>query len=618
TLTAAADHSEGEVVDEITYTTTDQFGNTQTNTLSVTIVDDQPVFISPNIGFLVNDPGSDFNGFVGKLDLDGQVEDNFGADQDGSVRFTATNGTAAGLTAGGAMIYLYVSEDGQTLIGSTFANGEGADSLDVQSQKMFTVNLSVDPDGEDTYNFTLHHQIDGGAGSFSVDAGGYDPSGGNSTYYFFNDTNADRDVMLSSTSGGTVNSSANQLGVDKGPTIDPGTGMRIDYVNNLRGDPKDANNNPMSFDGHYNVNGATVFIYTKGASSVRFVAKDDPGGNTTVGDGVQDEITAVIIRYAGTEMTVFKNEMNTDQTAGEWSTVTVGLVDFAVNFTEFEAIVGGVRDNTEVGVVTQDGFNSLEIWHYSGADFGVAGFSGVSFTPGEAVDLGIDIDVIDGDGDSLTVMDAIKLQLAPDSHVVQEGGDDNDTLTVIDGTEGMLLGGGGNDTLTGNQGNDIIYGGDGDDIIRGVGGDNLLYGGAGDDIITGGAGNDTIIGGAGDDTLTGGGGNNVFVWHLGDQGSVGDEASDAVTDFTLDGGGADKLVLSDLLQGMASSDDLSSYLHAAEDADGNTVLHISSAGELAVENGSIGGADQVIFLEGVAYSDSLIQQMLDDGRLEIE
>ncbi|MGJ7462824.1 hypothetical protein ACR80S_17160, partial [Halomonas sp. MA07-2] len=43
TLTAAADHSEGEVVDEITYTTTDQFGNTQTNTLMVTITDDVPV-----------------------------------------------------------------------------------------------------------------------------------------------------------------------------------------------------------------------------------------------------------------------------------------------------------------------------------------------------------------------------------------------------------------------------------------------------------------------------------------------------------------------------------------------------------------------------------------------
>ncbi|MFO7646587.1 type I secretion C-terminal target domain-containing protein, partial [Halomonas campaniensis] len=582
------------------------------------ILDDGPSFISPDTGFLVNDPDSAFNTFMGKLDLDGMVEDNFGADHGGTVRFTATNGTATALTSGGAIIYLYVSTDGQTLIGSTFASGDDAESEDVLAEKVFTINLNVDTDGVDTYNFTLHQQIDGGAGSFSVTDEGYDATGGNSTFYFFEDTSdADRDVLLSSTSGGTVNTNANQFGVDQGPTIGPEDGIRIDYVRNLDGDPKGT----ITFDQHYDVNGASAVFFTKGVSTVRFVAKDDPDGNTIVGDGVSDEITAIIIRYAGGEITVFKSAANTDQPDGEWSTVTVGGVDFTVNFTESEAIVGGVIEGAEVGVTTADGFSSLEIWHYDGANFALGGFGGVSFVPGEAVDFGIDLDIIDGDGDSLTVIDAIKLQLAPDSHIVQEAGDGGESLTVADDTEGMLLGGDGDDTLTGNEGNDIIYGGEGDDTIVGVGGDNLLYGGAGNDTITGGEGNDTIIGGAGDDELTGGGGNNVFVWHLGDQGADGSVATDTVTDFTLDGDGADKLVLSDLLQDMESADDLSSYLHAVEDGD-NTILHISAAGELSVEEGSISGADQVIVLSNVDMgemdSGQFLQSLIESGQLDIE
>jgi methionine-rich copper-binding protein CopC len=57
-----------------------------------------------------------------------------------------------------------------------------------------------------------------------------------------------------------------------------------------------------------------------------------------------------------------------------------------------------------------------------------------------------------------------------------------------------VIGGGGNDALTGNSG------------------DNRLDGGAGNDTLTGGAGNDTLIGGAGNDTLIGGSGDDTAIF----------------------------------------------------------------------------------------------------------
>ena len=65
------------------------------------------------------------------------------------------------------------------------------------------------------------------------------------------------------------------------------------------------------------------------------------------------------------------------------------------------------------------------------------------------------------------------------------------TLTANDDSDTVLLGGSGNDTLTGGVGNDLLDGGDGADI---------LIGGAGNDTLDGGAGGDAMAGGAGDDT----------------------------------------------------------------------------------------------------------------------
>ncbi|MCE8031501.1 Ig-like domain-containing protein, partial [Halomonas sp. MCCC 1A11057] len=146
-------------------------------------------------------------------------------------------------------------------------------------------------------------------------------------------------------------------------------------------------------------------------------------------------------------------------------------------------------------------------------------------------------------------------------------------------------------------------------------GQNDLYGGGGDDVLVGGAGNDTLRGGEGNDTLFGGLGADTFVWKLGDQGEAGDVFTDTIMDFDTNDG--DVIDLSDLLQGRDSDSDISSYLRMEDDGEGGTIIHISTTG--GFENGYDADlVDQNIILKGVAYNDSLLENMLNEGYINID
>jgi hypothetical protein len=88
-------------------------------------------------------------------------------------------------------------------------------------------------------------------------------------------------------------------------------------------------------------------------------------------------------------------------------------------------------------------------------------------------------------------------------------GDGDDTLVSSLGKiQGAVVGGLGDDHITGSRGADTLYGdridgsgGGGDDDLRGANGADSLFGGEGGDTLTGGAGADTLSGGLGDDTF---------------------------------------------------------------------------------------------------------------------
>lgn len=89
------------------------------------------------------------------------------------------------------------------------------------------------------------------------------------------------------------------------------------------------------------------------------------------------------------------------------------------------------------------------------------------------------------------------------------GTSDGDFIVGLAGHD-KLSGLGGNDTLDGGDGDDTLNGGDGDDLLDTGNGNSLVYGGAGNDLVYGGDGKDSIVGGDGDDTLSSGGGSDTI------------------------------------------------------------------------------------------------------------
>ncbi|MDR5864634.1 type I secretion C-terminal target domain-containing protein, partial [Halomonas campisalis] len=189
----------------------------------------------------------------------------------------------------------------------------------------------------------------------------------------------------------------------------------------------------------------------------------------------------------------------------------------------------------------------------------------------EGLDLSFDVSAVDGDGD---VAESLGLEL---------------TLAGNDGSPGYLL-----------------------------------TGGEEDDVLVGSSGNDILIGGAGDDILYGGAGADTFQWDFGsnnDQGTSSDPAKDWVMDF--DSSEGDSLKFTDLFS--SGNEEPLDYLFAAEDDGGNTILYISTAGEMdGVTNwqDALDKADQVITLNDYSMngqsSEDFIEHLINNNHLNID
>ncbi len=122
---------------------------------------------------------------------------------------------------------------------------------------------------------------------------------------------------------------------------------------------------------------------------------------------------------------------------------------------------------------------------------------------------------------------ALTAGFATNDTVVVLGGSGNDTVTgtefadFIDGNNhptlsatadvDTLSGLAGNDTIFGRFGNDVLNGGADNDTLDGGDGVDTLFGEDGTDSLTGGEGNDFLDGGTGADAMNGGNGDDVFI-----------------------------------------------------------------------------------------------------------
>jgi serralysin len=121
-----------------------------------------------------------------------------------------------------------------------------------------------------------------------------------------------------------------------------------------------------------------------------------------------------------------------------------------------------------------------------------------------------------------------------------DGGADDDSLTGGDGDD-SITGGDGADTIDAGAGNDTVLAGAGIDTVHGGDGNDSIDGGSEDDVLHGDAGNDTIVGGDGNDSILAGAGNDSV------QGGNGvDTVFGGDGDDTINGGDADDVLAGEL------------------------------------------------------------------------
>ena len=296
--------------DSVTYTVTDSDGSTGQGTLTVTIVDDVPSAITPEVAYVIN-TGSDSDLLV-PLDFDMNVDDNYGADQAGTVTFAniAVSGTDSGQTAGGSTIYLYTN--GTSIIGSTLVSSTYAAAIDVSNvaNKVFTVDLNLDGDiaiTTDSYSVTMFQQLDGAVATFDTSDGIYDIAGGNTNYNFYTDTTGvNPTVLITPTENGTsVNTSDKDIGIKGdggGLAIGDNETVRVSFIDTVSGTPLQINYvEPADhiIGDNVSVNGAIVTLNSKGSATTEtgiFIrAYDDVNNDNIVSDGSQDDITKVVV-----------------------------------------------------------------------------------------------------------------------------------------------------------------------------------------------------------------------------------------------------------------------------------------------------------------------------------
>ncbi|MDH4319589.1 MAG: type I secretion C-terminal target domain-containing protein, partial [Desulfobulbaceae bacterium] len=346
-----------------------------------------------------------------------------------------------------------------------------------------------------------------------------------------------------------------------------------------------------------------------------FMLTFDADGNIT-GTDANEVISGVGVKF-------IDGGDGNDTVSYEGSTVgvTADLSD-STHFTNVENLVG----SDLVDHLTGDSHNNI-IEGGAGADFlngGSDGNDALSYahdTDGVTVDLGTGTGIVSGgdaQGDTISNFDNViggsgDDTITGDSHDnIIEGGagadkldggsDGNDTLSYAHDTHGVTvdLGTGivsGGDAQGDTISNfDNVIGGSGNDHLTGDGQSNILSGGDGHDTLVGGGGNDTLIGGSDDDTLTGGTGADRFV--------VGD-GNDTIVDYHKAEG--DVVDISDVF------DNATDHLAVTANSDGTVHLSILDGGDNEIGSVSFDNIEHSELTPGDELNSLLGQVVVDDG-----
>ncbi|WP_247713820.1 DUF5801 repeats-in-toxin domain-containing protein, partial [Qipengyuania sphaerica] len=383
---------------------------------NISFEDDGPAAVAADALTGTNEAGFYIEALNGGFDVDA----NYGADG-GRVIFTQASIDALeaqNLTSGLAPLEYSISSDGTVL---TAAKAGGGSTV-------FTITL--DPENfDDLYVLQMYQPLDA-VTNVDFNDGGYNFVGGNGAWAGFNQpgTNDSFDLLLTPEIGGvnngTVNTSdiaggvgsGNSLGLSSGTNL-PET-LQVNYVQDLGGDPGGSGgygqpgNRDHTFEENLTTNGASALFTSSAGTEIKITAWDDTDNDNDLDDGVQDDITGIVISNGGESSELIADPGNTNPipvtVGGDNYTVTFNN-DGTVNVTGVNGSSGAQAEGTRIAVFTDQqgvdqgenpeaGYTTLEFTYVSGDTIKVGDF-GATIQSDDPVGFTVPISVIDNDDD---------------------------------------------------------------------------------------------------------------------------------------------------------------------------------------------------------------------------
>ena len=281
------------------------------------------------------------------------------------------------------------------------------------------------PDGSlgtsnDRYSVSVLKAIDNGSGVVFTNLTGTGPAG-NVSFKIVDsdatDNNGSLELLLTpgdrssntDTTGGTINSDADDIGISD-QWIDPSPDvLRIDYGQ------FSIVSNQYQIDSHTTVNGARYQLVQTGGPDtnemmINFRAYDADDDETVSGDAGDAADTINRVRVFASDGTTLLVERTLAEGDGAESGFTF---DFQGNGS---VTVTDLVEGQFVAVDTSTGFNRIEIDNVtspaqSNDQFSVGGLAVETTLTGKPIDLTYDLALTDGDGDKITIVGAIDITL---------------------------------------------------------------------------------------------------------------------------------------------------------------------------------------------------------------
>ncbi|MCB1592241.1 MAG: calcium-binding protein, partial [Alphaproteobacteria bacterium] len=441
-----------------------------------------------------------------------------GGDGDDLIMGGLGNDTLTGGNDADTLSYAYITGAGAGITIDLSAGSVNAGAGDVDTMGDLFENLIATSRNDTIIGNTLDNDIDGGAGTDTIDYSGRAGTGGLTVDFSV----LDIDGFSVLTFGGLPEQDRLMnieylTGTNDADTVTGDNAANI-YLGMGGNDVISGGNGDDTIDGgtgNDTLNGDAGDDTLIGGAGIDVI---DGGSNTAVGDTVDYSAASGVL-----DINLTTGVVSAD---GFGDSDTVTNIENIIGGSGTNTITGDAGNNVITGGASTDNFfGSLGNDTYTGnggtntLDYSTLSSGTVdvrwtgaatntinksaggtdTFTGVQTINGSTGTDTLTLLASGLTVVSS-GAYFSPDALATLIGVENVEGSSGVDTVSGTTLA----NVINGNDGNDILGGGAGDDTISGGNGDDTIDGGADDDTLSGDAGDDTIRGGAGVDVIDGG------------------------------------------------------------------------------------------------------------------